>query len=220
MNNDYPYIFEIIQYVATFSILIPFCLGAYAYSRLTKPLKFLFLSVITSVLFEATTFTLYLYCANNLFLFGSFNIVNLCSLSLVFYHLLERARFKWLVLSVTTITSIYFSYCYLIYDDILVDAENKAITSIVISVYCILYLLTSVDKLNVRRIEKHPYFIFIAGSLIYFLGTLFVFFLIPRIASNKSYMLSWGIHCALNIVVNISYSYSLFRGFSFLKRDS
>lgn len=60
-------------------------------------------------------------------------------------------------------------------------------------------------------LETHPYFILTAGFLVYFIGTV-ILFLFMKELSQAAAVKFWAIHCIFNILLNIIFTFALWRG--------
>ncbi|MDQ6844107.1 MAG: hypothetical protein M3Z92_07130 [Bacteroidota bacterium] len=162
-------------YITLLCINLTLLLLLWYRNKIELPLKFLTFIIVSSLLIEISTSTIFDYLPNNLFLYHIYNPVEFFLYSLFFASLIlakKMRRILYFLIPVYLITAIILS---LFVQKINVN-NSYAITieSLCIILYTLLYLrqinLYQIDN----RAEKNPYFWIVIGVFLYFTGNLFI----------------------------------------------
>lgn len=147
---------------------------------------------------------------NNLFLFHLYTPVEFGFISTVYFTIFKKWSYKKLIL---VISISFLSYLILsIFNSDLkrFDALNRTIESGILLVYFSIYLIEVLKNSKEPYLEIHPYFILTVGFVLYFAGTIIVFFISNNLDSN-AFIPIWAIHSILNIFLNSIYSVVIWR---------
>lgn len=192
------------MYLSTLSIVLPIFLGALFFKHLTRPLVILYLFILACGVFEGWAIILNLQGINNMFLFYPFTLVEFLFVSTIIILLIEYKPVKYTIQTLTIGVSFYLVYSIFISDLSVMDSKNRILESLILIVYCLTFIAMALTKLQIPYLELNSYFILVSGFLMYFLGTVFVFWLGDHL-DEENFMPAWTIHSLLNIFLNLTY---------------
>lgn len=195
---------EGLMYLSTLSIVLPILLGALFFKHLTRPLIVLYLFILSCGVFEVWAIILNIQGINNMFLFHPYTLVEFLFVSTIITLLLENRPIKYVILAITVVVGLYLFYSIFVSDLSILDSKNRIVESLILILYCFTFIVLALTKLQIPYLELNSYFILISGFLLYFLGTVFVFWLGDHL-DEENFMPAWTIHSLLNISLNLTY---------------
>lgn len=199
------------MYLSTLSILLPTFFGAVFFKSLSRPIKILVFFIFTGVIFEGVTAAFFFFKMNNMVIFHLFTIFEFLFISAIYYCLFNNPILKKIVILLFAGFFAYSTIDIFYSGDInLLNGINRVIESGILMIYFFGYLYSSLVESHVPFVERNPYFILTIGFLIYFIGTVLLFFFSNNII--KSNIISaWTIHSILNIFLNVIYTVTIWR---------
>ena len=164
-----------IIYITLLSVVLFRLLFKWYQSNLLVPFKTLAAIMLLSLSLEVSTSILFRNMSNNLVFYHFFNPIEFSLYSIFFYHLMPGHWPQKLILAIAPCFLAFALISGIRFQSI---TENNSsvvlLESILIILYCLLYLrhihIYEID----RRAEMNPYFWITVGVLFYFIGTLFV----------------------------------------------
>ncbi len=138
------------------------------------------------------------------------------------YHLILNRRYQTFFSS-STLCFLAFGICNLFFwqkDDY--NTYTLAVGSLILIVYCILYLYRLLVDLPVQELQTVPMFWFNSAILIYRAGTLFLFLFTPYLVKvlNNDLLIYWSFHNILNVVHQIVLTIGLWQDLRNIKLRS
>jgi hypothetical protein len=167
-------------------------------------IPFVFLIFLSS--FYELIFT-YFYKINVSFWFLVYNILSFFCIFYFFYLELNKKNklFFLLIFKLFIILLIYFYYNFNIHDILIINSHFKIFITSFILISTTLWFVKLINEGNVHNLLQTGSFYFIAGFILYYCGTLFLFLLsnyILRVdtATLHSY---WLVNVILNLILRI-----------------
>lgn len=165
-------------------------------------IPFVFLIFLSS--FYELIFT-YFYKINVSFWFLVYNILSFFCIFYFFYLELNKKNklFFLLIFKLFIILLIYFYYNFNIHDILIINSHFKIFITSFILISTTLWFVKLINEGNVRNLLQTGSFYFIAGFVLYYCGTLFLFLLSDQLYKMDTNLLSyyWGINIFLNFVL-------------------
>lgn len=165
-------------------------------------IPFVFLIFLSS--FYELIFT-YFYKINVSFWFLVYNILSFFCIFYFFYLELNKKNklFFLLLFKLFIILLIYFYYNFNIHDILIINSHFKIFITSFILISTTLWFVKLINEGNVHNLLQTGSFYFIAGFVLYYCGTLFLFLLSDQLYKMDTNLLSyyWGINIFLNFVL-------------------
>ncbi len=162
-------------YALSLGLLLLILALKWYYKRIVIPFKFLSFILLSALLLELCTSLIFDYLPNNLFFYHFYNPIEFILYSLFFSSLsipVKTKKYIRLVIPVYLLTALYLS----LFVQKINDNNSYAICleSVIIILYCLLYLrYINIYQIE-NRAERNPYFWITIGILLYFTGSLFL----------------------------------------------
>ena len=204
----------IISKLSVFPPLLGIYIGFRGRSRLSKPVRLIFILMIISFVVDVIVMIMANYKINNLMVIHLFNLIQA-----IIFILFFREMFPEHVMSLNGILIAFIIFY--VGDSIFITGLLKpnAISMIVQSFLMIALSIAYFYRVYVHEtdifIDKSPDFLIVLGILFYFTGAFFSWLLSSdilntSISSDKFYG-SWILHNIANIVKNIIFALALWR---------
>ncbi|MFA0961798.1 hypothetical protein AB9P05_08315 [Roseivirga sp. BDSF3-8] len=192
--------------LSTFSVFIPLLLALVTIRFHHREVKFLAYLVYTSFLVEICMVYLGYQKVNNLPLLNILTMAEFTLLSLMYYHLFREPRLKrFIKISIHVFVAFTFLYATFIkgwyeYSDV-----PRALESLMLVAFSLIYFRKLLTDLNVFYIEKEPAFWVSTAVLFYFSGSLFMYIFSSYLALQYIDVMKqvWHIHSMLMIIYNL-----------------
>jgi len=91
------------------------------------------------------------------------------------------------------------------------NSLERGISGLAILIFCVIFFGKLIIRLEIERLMDYPYFLMASGLLFYFSGTLFSF-LYANEYLNTTDQTNWLIHSLLNILLNLIFAITLWKG--------
>ncbi|TAF08770.1 MAG: hypothetical protein EAZ75_09800 [Flavobacteriia bacterium] len=147
----------------------------------------------------------YFYKINVSFWFLVYNILSFFCIFYFFYFELNKKNklFFFLIFKLFIILLIYFYYNFNIQDILIINSHFKIFITSFILISTTLWFVKLINEGNVHNLLQTGSFYFIAGFVLYYCGTLFLFLLSDQLYKTDSrlFVYYWGINIFLNFVL-------------------
>lgn len=195
------------------SVAIPLIIGLIRYKRLDKSQTLLFYLLIFAFSTELVANILLYNRIHNLPVYNFFALINFnFLLRLYVLHIkIERRKFFnyfQLLFNLFAICNVIFIQDYRTFNSNWIVAASVIFLSLALN-----YFYKLLKEVKYQRLERNPMFWFNSGIVIYYSGTLILFFLGNSVAHNdlatEVIMAAWGLNSIFNFMLNLSYSIGL-----------
>jgi len=200
------YFFNTLCNISFYTTFVPLGAALYNYKYIGKPLKPIFLFVITAIVVEVITGILNWMGLNNFFLFHLFTIAEFSLFSLFYFNFFKRYfNSSWILIGIFIFMCIAF-FDYKVNGLESMDDFSVSIECVILVLYSLFLFYYVFQKLIFERLTEEPVFWINSSVLLYFAGNLLLFVFSNDLLKTdiKKHLLLWGIiHSFCNMVFNL-----------------
>lgn len=204
--------FWLLHHISAATIFLPITISVVKFKILENELKTLSIFLYIAAVFEIIFITLANYSINNLPFFHLWTIIEFFLLGLIFYRVFTHHLSKKAII-VTIIAFVAFAVINALFIQTIYEFNTiaRAVESFLLILLALLFFYKVFQESTVMRLEKYPMFWINSGILVYFCGSFFLFIFSNYILeqSRNELYAYWGIHSALNIVLNLFFAMGL-----------
>lgn len=201
------------MYLSLISNLLPISFAFVVIRKLPVSLMILAFYVLISGCLDLTTFILFYQKINNMFIYHLHTMVELLSLSAIYYYVFKENHTIRKVIVILSAGFVCFSLFSILKLEQITEFNSiqRMLEYGILMVYFFIFFSQVINSRRAPFLELHPYFVLTMGLFIYFSGTLLVF-----LNANNFIELGivdfWMIHGFLNVFLNIIYTIVLWNG--------
>ena len=203
---------HLIDIISNLSILAPTLLGAVLFTRLDGNLRLLYGLIVGTLVLEGVILYTSYNGIGNLYLFHVYTFLEFGVISVLYYRLMRMFLFR-VILIVTALGFVVFSLLNLTYWESFSEfnSNQRAVEGVIVLFYLFYYAVYLMQTLELKNIEKHPYYWLTIAYVFYFLAT-FLLFTFSKSLIKENIQAYWFIHGAFNIFLNTMYAVVLWIG--------
>lgn len=194
-----------------FSSFPPFLISIFIKTE-NIPVKILKYYTYLCFVFSVLTYVLNILGINNLLLMNVYNVIELIFLTLFYIQIIDIKTSKLFYFVYSLLIIGFTIFMFSMNSLVIMDFQAWSVSNIIIVIFALLYFLR-VMIYNLPNQFKTEFIIISISVIIYFVGTIFLFLLIPLIGYNDNTILSslWQINNVLGIISNVLITYSLWK---------
>lgn len=197
--------------------LLPFLIYLLFYAQLSKETKNIGLFTLTIFLASIYEFIFsYIFQINVKYWFIIYNVIAFISIHHFFYLLLNKKHkviFLFFIASFLFFIYLYFTIWNKL-DFLIISSYFNTLQTIIIVTLSIIWFRRIFINLEVQSLSESPSFYFVAGLLLYYSGTVFLFLLSYSIieTDKNTFFEYWLLNIILNLVLRILILSGIWKG--------
>lgn len=199
---------------SSLSIAIPLIVGLILFKRLNRSQRLLLGLVITSSITEILANLLISLKSSNLPVYNTYTLVNLNLIFCIYLSKFNKGSRHYLTgylifCNLFAIVNVLFFQPITSY-----NSNLLVLVSITFLLLALNYFYRLLKEVKYQRLERNPLFWLSSGIVLYYSGTLVLFFLSNQISqadpgSQQLILASWGLNSIFNLILVTSYTITL-----------